>query len=139
MKDLIPVSEIMTKHIIALDRSDDLTTAEMLFKQYNIRHIPVVQEESIIGMLSYSDLLKISLADASEDDRDVDTVVYNMFTIEQVMTKNVVTVTSNTSIKEVAKILSEREFHALPIVDDSILVGIVTTTDMMKYMLNQYL
>ena len=55
------------------------------------------------------------------------------------MTKNVVTVTSNTSIKEVAKILSEREFHALPIVDDSILVGIVTTTDMMKYMLNQYL
>ena len=139
MKDLIPVSEIMTKHIIALDRNDDLTTAEMLFKQYNIRHIPVVQEESIIGMLSYSDLLKISLADASEDDRDVDTVVYNMFTIEQVMTKNVVTVTSNTSIKEVAKILSEREFHALPIVDDSILVGIVTTTDMMKYMLNQYL
>ncbi|WP_242091814.1 CBS domain-containing protein [Aestuariivivens sediminicola] len=139
MKDLIPVSEIMTKHIIALDRSDDLTTAEMLFKQYNIRHIPVVQEESIIGMLSYSDLLKISLADASEDDRDVDTVVYNMFSIEQVMTKNVVTVTSNTSIKEVAKILSEREFHALPIVDDSILVGIVTTTDMMKYMLNQYL
>ena len=84
-------------------------------------------------------MLKISLADASEDDRDVDTVVYNMFTIEQVMTKNVVTVTSNTSIKEVAKILSEREFHALPIVDDSILVGIVTTTDMMKYMLNQYL
>ncbi|WP_242117673.1 CBS domain-containing protein [Aestuariivivens sediminicola] len=139
MKDLIPVSEIMTKHIIALDRSDDLTTAEMLFKQYNIRHIPVVQEESIIGMLSYSDLLKISLADASEDDRDVDTVVYNMFTIEQVMTKNVVTVTSNTSIKEVAEILSEREFHALPVVDDSILVGIVTTTDMMKYMLNQYL
>ena len=48
MKDLIPVSEIMTKHIIALDRSDDLTTAEMLFKQYNIRHIPVVQEESIV-------------------------------------------------------------------------------------------
>ncbi|WP_242085606.1 CBS domain-containing protein [Aestuariivivens sediminis] len=137
MKALIPVSEIMTKHIIALDRTDDLTRAEALFKQHHIRHIPVVQEESIIGMLSYSDLLKISLADATNDDRDVDTVVYNVFTVEQVMSKNLVTVSSSTSIKEVAKILSVREFHALPVVDDSILVGIVTTTDLIKYMLKE--
>ncbi|WP_242155442.1 HPP family protein [Aestuariivivens sediminis] len=137
MKALIPVSEIMTKHIIALDRTDDLTRAEALFKQHHIRHIPVVQEESIIGMLSYSDLLKISLADTTNDDRDVDTVVYNVFTVEQVMSKNLVTVSSSTSIKEVAKILSVREFHALPVVDDSILVGIVTTTDLIKYMLKE--
>ena len=102
MKRRTPVSEIMTKDIIALDRSDDLERAEMLFKRYNIRHIPVVNEESIIGMLSYTDLLKISFADVSEDDHNVNTVVYNMFSIEQVMTKNLVCVTSDTTIREVA-------------------------------------
>lgn len=138
MRALIPVSEIMTKNIIALDRTDDLTRAESLFKKHHIRHIPVVKEESIIGMLSYTDLLKISFADATDDDRNVDTVVYNMFAIEQVMTKNVVTVNSSTTIKEVAEILAKEGFHALPVVDDSILVGIVTTTDLIKYMLKQF-
>jgi CBS domain-containing protein len=138
MKKRTPVSDIMTKDIIALDRSDDLERAEMLFKRYNIRHIPVVNEESIIGMLSYTDLLKISFADITEDDHNVNTVVYNMFSIEQVMTKNLVCVTSDTTIREVAEILAQNEFHALPIVDDDVLVGIVTTTDLINYLLKQF-
>ncbi|MCF7567643.1 CBS domain-containing protein [Sabulilitoribacter arenilitoris] len=138
MKKRTPVSEIMSKEVIALTRADDLDRAEMLFKRHNIRHIPVVAEETIIGMLSYSDLLRISFADATNDERNVDFVVYNMFTIEQVMTKNLISVSSNTTIKEAAEILAENEFHALPVVDDSILVGIVTTTDLIKYLLKQF-
>jgi CBS domain-containing protein len=61
-----------------------------------------------------------------------------MFTIDQVMTKNLTTVSPNTSIKEVAEILSTKEFHALPVVEDKLLVGIVTTTDIIKYLLKQY-
>ena len=131
------ISEIMTKNIIALNRDDDLETAEMLFKRNKIRHIPVVAaEEVIIGMLSYTDLLRISFADAVyETEEEVDTLVYNMFTIDQVMAKNVVTVSSTATIKEVAKILAENEFHALPVVDDGRLVGIVTTTDLINYLL----
>ncbi len=138
MKSRTPVSEIMSTTIIALERTDDLNRAEMLFKKHHIRHIPVVNEESIIGMLSYSDLLRISFADVTEDEHDVGTIVYNMFTIEQVMTKNLISVSSKTTIKEVAEILAKNEFHALPIVDDSILVGIVTTTDLIKYLLKQF-
>lgn len=90
-------------------------------------------------MLSYTDLLRISFADAIDDyAEDVDTVVYNMFTIEQVMAKKLITVSSDTTIKEVAEILAEKEFHALPVVDNEILVGIVTTTDLIKYLINQY-
>lgn len=132
------ISEIMTKNIIALNRDDDLETAEMLFKRNKIRHIPVVAEDVIIGMLSYTDLLRISFADAVyETEEEVDTLVYNMFTIDQVMAKNVVTVSSTATIKEVAKILAENEFHALPVVDDGRLVGIVTTTDLINYLLKQ--
>lgn len=139
MKKRTPVSEIMTKNIIAVNRTDELETAEKLFKQHHIRHIPVVSGDVIIGMLSYTDLLRISFADATSDfDDEVDTVVYNMFTINQVMSKNVVTVNSSTTIKEVAEILSKNEFHALPVVDNGELVGIVTTTDLINYLLDQF-
>ncbi len=139
MRQSIPVSTIMSKDIIALNRTDDLERAELLFKRHNIRHIPVVSGEVIIGMLSYTDLLRISFADAvDESEKDVDTLVYNMFTIDQVMAKNITSVDSETSIKEVAEILASKEFHALPVVDDGRLVGIVTTTDLINYLIDQY-
>ena len=136
MRTIIPVSEIMTKNIIALNRNDDLESAEKLFKRYHIRHIPVVSGDVVIGMLSYTDLLRISFADAvGDEESEVDTVVYNMFTIDQVMTKNVVTVTSETDIKEVARIITSNDFHALPVVKNGDLVGIVTTTDLINYLI----
>lgn len=129
----------MTKDVITLNLSDNLETAEQLFKSNNIRHIPVVNGNAIMGMLSYTDLLRISFADAVDEFEDnVDTVVYDMFTIEQVMAKNLVSVTSSTTIKEVAEVLSKKEFHALPVVDNEKLVGIVTTTDLINYLLEQF-
>lgn len=134
-----PVSTIMTKDVITLHNSDSLELAEHLFKSNHIRHIPVVKGDAIIGMLSYTDLLRISFADAvDEDEETVDTVVYNMFTIGQVMAKNLISVTSNASIKEVAGILAKKEFHAIPVVDHKKLVGIVTTTDLINYLLEQF-
>ena len=139
MKQRQPLSTIMSEDIIALNRTDDLERAELLFKRHNIRHIPVVSGEVIIGMLSYTDLLRISFADAvDESENEIDALVYNMFTIDQVMAKNIVTVNSKTTIKEAAEILASKEFHALPIVDDGILVGIVTTTDLINYLIDQY-
>ncbi|CAM1347167.1 MULTISPECIES: CBS domain-containing protein [Tenacibaculum] len=139
MKKRTPVQTIMTKNVITLNLSDDLMMAEKLFKENDIRHIPVVSGKSIVGMLSYTDLLRISFADAiDEDESDVDTVVYNMFTIEQVMAKNLVTVSPSNTIKEVAEILSKKEFHALPVIEEGELKGIVTTTDLIYYLLEQY-
>ena len=133
-----PISGIMSKNVIALTLEDNLQRAEMLFKRHNIRHIPVVNSEIVIGMLSYSDLLRISYSEVSEDEHNIDSVVFDMFTIEQVMTKNVTSVSSRTTIKESAEILAQREFHALPVVDSGTLIGIVTTTDLLKYFIKQY-
>lgn len=139
MKQIVPVSTIMTKNVVKLLLSDDLTRAESLFKNHQIRHIPVVNGNSIVGMLSYTDLLRISIADSiDEEEQEIDVTVYNMFSIEQVMARNLVKVTPETSIREVAQILSKSEFHALPVVEGELLVGIVTTTDLIKYLLEQY-
>ena len=139
MKKNVPVSTIMTSNVVKLNLSDSLTNAESLFKKHNIRHIPVVNDDAIVGMLSYTDLLRISFVDAAFDDEEVvDSTVYNMFTVEQVMAKNLVKVNPETTIKEVAEILAKKEFHALPVIQNEKLVGIVTTTDLLKYLLDQY-
>ena len=134
-----PISMIMTKDVITLNKTDRLDTAELLFKRHKIRHIPIVEATKIIGMLSYTDLLRLSFADMTDIDNDSsDTTVYGMLTIEQVMKQNVVSVSSTKSIKEVAEILAVQEFHALPVVDKNDLKGIVTTTDLIKYLIAQF-
>ena len=62
MREHKAISTIMTKNIIALTREDDLERAEMLFNRHKIKHIPVVSVEAIIGMLSFTDLMRISFA-----------------------------------------------------------------------------
>lgn len=134
-----PISMIMTSPVITLNKEDNLEKAEHLFKQHHIRHIPIVEGDVIIGMLSYTDLLRLSFADVDYTVDDMsDVMVYSMFTIEQVMNKNIVSVSASKSIKEVAEILASKEFHALPVISNNALIGIVTTTDLIKYLLKQF-
>ena len=145
MRNDAPVSTIMTKNTITLDLKDDLLKAEHFFKKYNIMHIPVIRNSKIKGILSYSDLLRMSFADAIDEDSEVidgegeivDTAVYSLFTLEQLMVKKIVTVSPETSISEVAEILAENEFHALPVCEGKKLVGIVTTTDLIRYLIKR--
>ena len=135
MKNNMTISTIMTKNVVKLNISDTLTKAETLFKKHHIRHIPVVKDKTILGMLSYTDLLRISFADELDDEENsIDITVYNMFSVEQVMTKNLTTISPETTIKEAAEIISKNEFHALPVLENGLLVGIITTTDLIRYL-----
>lgn len=140
MKQQVPVSTIMSKNVVKLNLTDHLSKAESLFKTNNIRHIPVVNNTEIVGMLSLTDLMRVSQSEAVEEEEvdKIESLVYNMFSLSQVMTKEVVTVKPYTTIKEVATLLSQKEFHALPVCDGQNLVGIVSTTDLLKYFLSQY-
>lgn len=139
MKKAVSVSKIMSSNLVLLNLTDTLEKAEGLFKKHNIRHIPVVNNNQVEGMLSYTDLLRISFSDAAfDDDENIDTVVYNMFSLRQVMVKTVTSVTTSDTIYDVAKILAKENFHALPVQEHGKLVGIVTTTDLINYLLDQY-
>ena len=138
MKRSEPISTIMTKDVITLTLNDNLFEAEKLFKQHHIRHIPVINKNKIVGMLSLTDLLRLSFVDSYNDTETVDTAIYSMLSVHQVMAKNTVKVDSNTSIKEVASLLASKEFHALPVVDNQKLTGIITTTDLLNYLVDLY-
>lgn len=131
-----PISDIMTRDVIYLDTKDQLEKAEDIFKSKKIRHIPIVKQGNIVGMLSYNDLLRISFADAySGVIAEVDSSVYEMFSLDQVMVKNPVSIAPDQTISELASVFMKKEFHALPVVQDGRLVGIVTTTDLIRFML----
>jgi CBS domain-containing protein len=139
MKKREAVGKIMTKNIVKLNLNDSLSKAEVLFKKNKIKHLPVVSGDKIVGMLSYSDLLRISFADATDDSGEyVESTVYDMFSLEQVMTSKVVCVETDDSIKEVAQILADKHFHALPVIEHDKIVGIVTSTDIINYFLEQF-
>jgi CBS domain-containing protein len=134
----LPVSSIMTTNLITLDVKDGLDKAEHLFKKYKIRHIPVIEKNKIIGMISMNDLLRISFADgAYREEENISSSIYDMFTLRQLMIGNLETVSPDATIKEVAELLVKREFHSLPVVENGTLKGMVTTTDLIKYLLKQ--
>ena len=138
MKHRVPVSQIMTKEVVTLTTKNNLSDAESLFREYGVRHLPVVNGNQLVGILSYSDLLKISFSELSDDEKRIDTAVFDMYTIEQVMAKNPVSVSPNKTIREVTELLAEQSFHSVPVTENGELKGVVTTTDLLKYFLEQY-
>ena len=139
MKKNNPISEIMTRDLHTLNLSNQLDEAEEMFRKHHVRHLPVIDEGRLVGILSLTDLQRISFAEAySDEETVVDSAIYKMLSVEQVMVSNPVRVSATTSIKEVAEILASREFHALPVVEEEELVGIITTTDLIQYMLTEF-
>ena len=133
----IPISELMTKQVIYLSSFDGLELAKKTMKKNHIRHLPILNEGKMTGILSLTDLQRVSFANTlSETDENMGSMIYDMFTIEQIMTHHPVFVDVNDGIIKVLHILSENEFHALPVLDDDELVGIITSTDVIKYFLS---
>lgn len=137
MKKRTPVSKIMSSEVVTVNKTQSLNDVEVLLNEKKIRHIPVVSGKEVIGMISKVDLQKISFVNPVDGDQ-LTTTIYNEFSIEQVMTKNLEVIQKDDTIHEVAEILSTSEFHSLPVLDGQELVGIVTTTDLIKFLLDQY-
>ena len=137
MKKRTPVSTIMTKDPIKVNITNDISDVVQIFKERNIHHIPVVSGESLIGMISKTDIERISFV-TGMDEGSANTAVYNMVSIEQVMTKQVETVQAEDQIRDAAELFARGKYHALPVLEGDKLAGIVTTTDVINYLLEQY-
>ncbi|MGV0978922.1 CBS domain-containing protein [Empedobacter falsenii] len=137
MKQRVPVSQIMAKVLIAVPTNKKVSEVNGLFKEYNIRHIPVTEGTKLAGVISKNDVTKLGYG-AGEMDQNALNAIYDTYELKDVMVKKPLTVSPDTNIKDVAEILSEQSFHSLPVVDDDEVVGIVTTTDLVKYLLEQY-
>lgn len=132
----IPISEIMTTNVLFVHYNNKLDDVERLMKSKNIKHVPVLKEGKLNGIVSLTDLQRLGFTKALSDTDDK-AFLYESLSLEDVMMNNPVTINSKATIKEVVKILIKSDFHALPVVDNEVLLGIVTTTDLMAYILQE--
>ena len=127
----------MTKDLHTLCLDDTLVQARSNFERLKVRHLPVVKGEKLLGILSLTDILRLGFADSfGASQYEADEAIFEMLSIDQVMKHRPKTVSSKNTIAEVAEILAHEEFHALTVVDDDRLVGIVTTTDVIRFLLD---
>jgi len=139
MKKRESITNIMSKNIITLNINNTLAEAENVMSENNIRHIPVVSGKKLVGMLSLTDLRRVSYVESfNGNNTGVDVAVNAMLTIPQVMVNHPETITTEETVRDAAMILATKEYHALPVVDGDELVGMVTTTDLINYLLEQY-
>ena len=118
MKKRESVRHIMALNPIVLYLTDGLSQAEKLFKKHRVRHLPVVSGAKIVGILCMTDFARISFVDSYDPhDFTIDTSVYSLFTLEQIMVRNPRCIPDSATIKEVAEIFLDADFHALPAVD----------------------
>ncbi len=139
MKKKESVSQIASTALITIQMGQKLSDARKLMQVNQIHHVPVVNGTKLVGLLSAVDLASLSLTSFGSDERSNDKILDNQFSVEEVMSKNVVTIKPTASIREVAEMLAEGHFHSVPIVDnEGNLKGLVTSTDLIRYLLSQY-
>ncbi len=137
MKKRNTISKIMTENLKTVNHTNTVEEVDVIIKDHGINHFPVVSGDKLIDMISKTDIEQISFIYDFNGD-SANTEIFPGLKIEQIMTKNVKSVQANDTIQEAAKILSENEFHALPVLENERIVGIVTTTDMMKYLVEEF-
>jgi CBS domain-containing protein len=131
-KDML-IKDVMTTQLITIESTGSLESARQIFDKNQIRHIIVVDGDKLVGILSNHDLLRVSFGDTYGDDQTtVDDAIVNMLTVKDVMRHKPISISPDSSIEDAIFILLNRRFHSLPIVENDKVVGIVTTTDFLK-------
>lgn len=139
MKQNEPVKKIMTKDLTTINLRTTLSEAREIFDKISGQHLPVMDGAKIVGMLSYMDLMRVDSGPLyNQDPLQADMLLDNIASVKETMSENLETLPSSSSIKEATEILSERKFHSLPIVDNKKLVGLVTSTDLLRYYASCY-
>lgn len=134
MNVFAPVSTIMVTDLVTVNPEATLREVKEIFDNHSFHHIPVVNFRKIVGIVSRTDFdrfvggLKRSneSLDALDDTR-----------VEEIMTKGLGKLEPDDRINVALEIFSKNWFHALPVVQNDELVGIVTTQDIIRALLNE--
>lgn len=126
------VAERMRTAVILVRPSDSVRTALKLLGEQKIRHLPVVEDGKLVGIVTDRDIRLVFPSAVTADNKEQDPFdALEKISVGQIMTKRVLTVTPETSIADAARLLLERRIGGLPVVQGDLLVGIITKTDIL--------
>jgi CBS domain-containing protein len=115
------VLDIMNRNVITCYPHEKLPVVMNKLELFHITGMPVVEKGLLVGIISLTDILKAVRIGSVQD-----------VLVEDVMTRDVVTVLATDSAIGVAKIMVDRGINRLPVVENQKVVGIVTRGDMIK-------
>ena len=130
-----PVSEIMTRRLVTVSPDDRVMKVKSLFEENKIHHIPVIDVvDQLLGIISKEDFLKLSYhVSVDTGGKSYSAKWYDSTKASEIMTKYPVSLDPDDTVGLAADIFMANKFHALPVVDNNQLVGIVTTHDMLLF------
>ena len=118
-----PLSSIMTRNVVTAGPDDKLSVARDIFMRNRVHHLPIVAGRKLVGILTTYDMFKWNGKNGDNDST----------LVRDVMTTHLATLEPEDKVGSAAELFLENLFHAVPIVKDGDLHGIVTSFDVLKY------
>ena len=128
MNPNIPVSEVMTKDVIAIHVDDSLNIVSKTFENHSFHHIPILNQGKLAGILSKEDILRLLSVRAEYSEKE-----FKLIKVKDFMSSTVISISPDDSVGLAADIFMTNDIHALPVVDKDELVGIITSHDLIRY------
>ena len=133
-----PIASIMTRQPLHVEVDVKLIEVQRIFDNHKIHHLPVVQKGKMVGMISRSDLQFFLKGLSNEAFEEIlNEVRLQEFCAGDIMSKGIVSVSSAVTLSQAIGLFYRNEFHALPIIDNGQLVGILTTHDIIKALMEE--
>lgn len=126
------VREIMSKNVEVLDRNDTLLTVEERMATKQIRHLPVVEQGDVVGLITQRDLFKAAMSSAMGYGEKAQKAFLQSVRVKEIMVYPVTTISPETTVAEAAEMIMQRGLGCLPVVEQEKLVGLVTKTDLLR-------
>lgn len=128
------VKEIMVGSPVTLAPNDNLDLANDVISLGRIRHIPILDNGKLVGLISGRDLIGAAANRIFGLKQKSRSALLKSELIKNIMKKRVVTVTPDTPIKDAAMLMADKKIGCLPVLSDGVLVGLVTTTNVLHYL-----
>ena len=118
---------------VTLKPEDSLDLASDIISLGRIRHIPVVDGSRLVGIVTERDLIGAAASQIFGLKNKSKSALLKSVKIKEVMKKRVITAAPDTAIKDVAHLMADKKIGCVPVVSDGMVVGLVTTTDILRY------
>lgn len=136
MNAYAPISTIMETDLVTVNPEETLLAVKKIFEQHSFHHLPVVRFKKIVGIISKTDFQHFTGGLNHASEQEVATLLANK-KAEDIMTKGLGKLEPDDRINVALEIFSKNWFHALPVVKNDELIGIVTTQDVIKAIINE--
>ena len=133
MSAQMEVRDLMTTDVVTLTEDETLAHAQRCMARGRIRHLPVVRDGRLVGLVTHRDLLAASFSIFAEVEASEQRRVFTTVPVVEAMHRDVVTVSPSLAVSKAARILLENKYGCLPVVSEqSDLLGIVTEADFLR-------